>query len=245
MPTIAAQNHPSSPSPTEARFIPALFRKRTWIECAYALLGLPIGVATFSFAVAALSVGLSLVVTVAGIPLLAAGLFAGRWIGAQLRVLANTVADADVPPVPAVRAGRGPLRWMRAQVADAAAWRAQLYLLLKLPVGIATFTAAVSLYSAGFFGLTYWAWRPFVGCDSGNGGVCHRGPKYGNHYVDTPAGVALAFAAGVVLLGVTPALVRGLLAVDNALVRRLLGPRHSAFVHSSSRRYQGHVQPSN
>ena len=44
---------------------------------------------------------------------------------------------------------------------DGTAWRARLYLVLKLPVGIAQFVATTVFLSYGLGGLTYAIWRPF------------------------------------------------------------------------------------
>jgi hypothetical protein len=130
----------------------------------------------------------------------------------------------DVPPAQPFTARPGFLGWIRSCMTDGTAWRAQLYLVLKLPVGVATFTAAVTLYASGLLGLTYWAWRPSAGCDSANDAACHDGPKFVNHYLDTPHGALLSFFAGAVLLLVTPSVIRALVAVDKRLVASLLGP---------------------
>ena len=55
--------------------------RRAGSEFLYAVLGLPIGVVTFTFAVTAVSVGASLVVTVVGLPLVAVTGLASRWLG--------------------------------------------------------------------------------------------------------------------------------------------------------------------
>ena len=142
----------------------------------------------------------------------------------KLRSFANVMIGTDVRPTQPFTARPGFVGWLRSCLADGTAWRAQLYLLLKLPVGVATFTAAVSLYASGLAGLTYWAWRPFTGCDSRTGCTCHHAPKFGKHYLDTPFGVSLTFVAGVALLLIAPRVIRALLAVDKRLVATLLGP---------------------
>jgi len=162
-------------------------------------------------------------VTVIGLPVVAATSLAGRWIGARLRQLANALIGADVPPPKPVRVTHGALDKMRAHVTDGAGWRAYLYLLLKLPVGTATSTAAISLYASGLAGATYWIWRPFAGCDSGPAGTCHRVPTINGYNLDTPLGVVALTVVGVALLSVTPWLIRRLNALDAVLVRALLG----------------------
>lgn len=219
-----AATHPTSTPATRFPAFTATAWRRRWREFLYAVLGLPVGVATFSFAVSALSLSAGLLVTIVGLPLLAATGLASRWIGSRLRALANTMLDADVAPATPFRPKPGPLGWLRSCLTDGTAWRAHLYLLLKLPVGISAFTATVTLYTSGLAGATYWMWRPFVGCDSGAAGTCHPDATFGGHHLDTPLGIVVVSVAGIVLLCVTPWLIRRLLALDTFLVRALLGP---------------------
>jgi hypothetical protein len=214
----------------------ALGRRQTWSEFSYAVLGLPIGVATFTLAVTALSVNASLVVTVIGVPLVALTGLASRWLGSKLRSFANVLIATDVPPAQPFTAKPGFVGWIRSCLADGTAWRAQLYLVLKLPVGVTTFTAAVTLYASGLAGLTYWAWRPFTGCVSGSGATCHHAPRFGVHHLDAPFGRFLTSVAGLALMLLTPWVIRALLAVDKRLVATLLGPsRRYAEAHASLR----------
>jgi hypothetical protein len=204
-------------------FLTALARRRTWSELLYALLGLPIGVAGFVFVVAEMSVCASLLVTLVGLPLLAVTGLASRWLGSGLRSFANTMIGAEVLPAQPFRAKPGMLGWIGSCLTDGTAWRARLYLTLKLPIGVAGFVAAVAAYGYGLFGVTYAAWRPFLACD-GRRGVCHRAAQLGNHYVDTPSQIVLVLVTGVVLLLLAPWLVRGLIAIDKSMLRALLGP---------------------
>jgi hypothetical protein len=206
------------------RFLTALGRRRTWSELLYTLLGLPIGVAGFAFVVAEMSVSATLLVTLVGLPLLAVTGLASRWLGSGLRSLANTMIRAEVPPARPFRAKPGMLGWIGSCLTDGTAWRARLYLTLKLPIGVAGFVAAVAAYGYGLFGVTYAAWRPFLPCDGRKDGVCHRAAQLGSHYVDTPSQIVLVLVTGVALLVLAPWPVRGLLAIDKFMLRALLGP---------------------
>jgi Putative sensor len=195
-------------------------------EFLYALLGLPLGVAAFSWQVSELSVAASLLVTVVGLPLLVLGGLATRWLGSQLRSLSNAMTGDEVPAPPAFRPRPGFLGWIRSGLTDGAAWRARLYLLLKLPLGIATSVTAVTLYATGATALTYWAWRPLTSCDAGADGVCHRSGNYvARHHLDSAVNLSVLAFVGLVILVLTPRIVHGLLALDRKLVRTLLGAR--------------------
>jgi hypothetical protein len=141
---------------------PALLPKpavmaRDW---AYLVTGLPAGIVTFTVIVTGLSLAAGLAITLIGIPVLLATLYLGRWMADVEQLRAGWVLDA--PYHRHRRVWRGGL-WTRfkAAVSDAGAWRDQLWSLVLLPVGIAGFTAAVTLWSAALGMLTsplwYWA----------------------------------------------------------------------------------------
>jgi signal transduction histidine kinase len=198
--------------------------KRTWGELLYGLLGLPLGIAGFVFTVVTLSVSAGLLITFVGLPLLAVTGLASRYIGMGVRSLGNTlVGDTVAAPAPFV-ARPGLFGWLGSCLTDGTAWRARLYLLLKLPLGIATFVSVVAFWSYGVGGLTYSIWRPFLPCDSTDDGTCHRGADFGHYYLDTPFRIVLVAIAGALLLLAAPWVVRGIVTVDRLLVRALLGP---------------------
>jgi Putative sensor len=194
-------------------------------ESLHALLGLPLGVAAFSWEVSELSVAASLLATVVGLPLLVIGGRATRWLSSRLRSFSNAMTGDDVPAPPALRPRPGVLGWIGFELTDGATWRARLYLLLKLPLGLASSATAVTLYASGATALTYWMWRPLTSCDAGADGTCHRSGDYvARHHLDSAVNLSVLAFAGLVALILTPRVVRGLLALDRMLVRTLLGP---------------------
>ena len=204
-------------------------RARTWREVGYALLGLPIGIAGFVFTVVTLSLSAGLLITFVGLPLLALSGVISRWLGGQLRRLANALVGTDVAPAQPFRSDPGVFAWLAACLKDGAAWRARVYLVLRLPTGILGFVTATAFWVYGLGGLTYWSWRPFLPCQTGTDGRCHRGTElWNNYYLDTAPRVALVALAGVVLLLAAPWAVRVALWIDRVLVHVLLGPTGSA-----------------
>ena len=158
------------------------FERRTWAEFGYALIGLPLGIFAFVFTVTTLAVSLGFVVTIVGLPLLAATAFASRWLAAGMRRAANAMADAGVPPPPPMAAGSGRFGRIGSAIRDSVSWRARAYLVLKLPMGIATFVTAVVFWTYGLGAVTYWFWRPFLPCNDSTTGECHRGAQFGDSY---------------------------------------------------------------
>nr|WP_307874965.1 sensor domain-containing protein [Frankia nepalensis] len=124
--------------------IPLLGLGRLWKVVAFELLNLPLGIAGFTCAVTLLSVGSGLAITVIGLPLLAAGLLVcGTW-GRVDRWRARTLLGLRIqtPSRMPVRGG-GIFGWAWARVADPVNWRSALYLLIRLPWGIITFTVTM------------------------------------------------------------------------------------------------------
>ena len=123
------------------------FNSRMWREVGYLLCGLPMGIAGFVLTVTGLSLGLGLMFTIVGIWVLAGALITVRSFGALERGLARSLLDLDIAePLPVgARPGRPESFWRRALalLSDGLAWRTALYLVIKLPWGILTFTLAL------------------------------------------------------------------------------------------------------
>lgn len=113
----------------------------------YLLLGLPLGTLYFTLLVTGASVGLSLLVlALVGIPLLVGLWYVIHSLVNFERGLATILLDVDIAPIPVAPPVSGGL-WNRfiALWSDRGTWRWIQYLLLRFPVGIATFTIAVTL----------------------------------------------------------------------------------------------------
>src|SRR5664279_2690227 len=85
--------------------------RRTYLAFLYALLGLPLGVFYLVFVVTGLSLGLGLLVTLAGIPVLVLTLGGCRVLAQLERTLAGELLEASMPRVESGRE-RGSL-WRR------------------------------------------------------------------------------------------------------------------------------------
>jgi signal transduction histidine kinase len=199
--------------------------RRTWSELLYAVLGLPLGVGLFVFTVATISFSGGLLVTFVGLPLLAATGLISRHLGQVMRQLANALLGTDVPAPHPFRANPGLLGWIGSCLTDGTAWRARLYSVLKLPVGIATFVTATAFVSYGVGGVTYAIWRPFLPCNKSPDGVCHHGVGLAaNYYLDTPFRIVLTTVAGLLIVLAAPWAIHAVVSIDRALIRPLLGP---------------------
>ena len=111
------------------------------------LLGLPLGVAYFTWFVTGLAVGAGLAITLIGIPILTLVLASVRPLLAAERALANALLGANIAPAPLAPQGDGWFGRLKAYWTDTPTWRGLAYLLARFPVGLFTFIVAVVAYS--------------------------------------------------------------------------------------------------
>jgi signal transduction histidine kinase len=200
-------------------------RPRFWRELLFAVLGLPLGIAGFIFTAVTLTGSAFLLITFVGLPLLAVTGLASRYAGTGLRRFANALVEARIPAPQPFRANPGLLGWIGSCLTDGTAWRARLYLLLKLPIGIASFTAAVVFCVYGVGAVTYAAWRPFLACNHTPDHRCHRAIGFTDTWqADTPWRILLVTLGGIVLVVAAPWVVRAVVALDRLVMTLLLGP---------------------
>ncbi|MFF9776864.1 sensor histidine kinase [Streptomyces sp. NPDC013978] len=213
----------------ERRRVPAglraPFEARSWRELGYVLLGLPIGILLFTYAITMVSIGAGLLITFLGVPVLAAGLAGCRAFGALERVRARALLGVDVAaPEPLRPRGRGALAWMGAVLRSGASWRQLVYAVVQFPWSVFSFVVAVTFWTYGWAALTYplwfWVFPVWVGQD----GVQLYGDETHSVYLDNPFEVTVTALVGLLFTMATPWIVRGLTMVDRGMVVTLLGP---------------------
>ncbi|CAM5451821.1 sensor histidine kinase [Streptomyces atroolivaceus] len=218
--------------PPAKHFLPAAlrapFEARTWRELGYLLLSLPISVVLFSFAVTMVSLGLGMLITFLGIPVLAAGLAMCRGFGAVERGRARGLLRLDVADPAPVRGKGGLMSWVGAVLKSGVSWRHLLYAVLHMPWATFAFTVAVTFWAYGWAAFTYPLWRwvfpAYVGVD----GIQLYGDSTHQVYLDSTFEVAVTSGLGLALVLVTPWIIRGLVSVDRVMVLGLLGPSRLA-----------------
>ena len=119
--------------------------KQTYKNLLYLLAAFPLGIAYFVISVVGLSMGVGLLIIWVGLFILLA-LFAGLWGMAHLeRQLAIHLLGEDIAPMSPPEEPEGGL-WERvkAHFSNPVTWKSMFYLILKFPVGIATFVVVVT-----------------------------------------------------------------------------------------------------
>ena len=122
--------------------------RQTYFNLIYLLLAFPLGIAYFVISVTGLSVGVGLLIVWVGLLVLLA-LFASWWgLAALERLLAIHLLGGEIAPMANPIASKGNI-WERAKAhfTDGRTWKSALFLMLKFPLGIASFVATVTVVS--------------------------------------------------------------------------------------------------
>jgi hypothetical protein len=202
-------------SPT---FNPLPHVQRTVRESAHLLLDLPVGVVGFSVLIAALATGVSLAITLVGVPIVAGALLLARYAAGFERARAEALLGVSVaaPPAPEPAEGSSFLTKLMRPLRDRDAWRASGYFLLMLPAGTVTFSAVVAWWGSALLLVTLpaWAWALPDGAlqisDASRWSATWE--------------LAASSAAGVLMLAVSPFVIHAISGVDRKLVRLLGSP---------------------
>ncbi|HWE69872.1 MAG TPA: sensor domain-containing protein, partial [Acidimicrobiales bacterium] len=225
----------------------APFAGRTWRANLYSLVGALLAIPGFLLVVTSTALGLGLAVTFFGLPLLALGGVAAIRLGGLHRRLAAGILGQEVTGARARPPGRGLFGWLQARLAEPVAWRARLYVVMKLPLALAALYAVVVLYVEGVLLTLYplwWSLSPPSPSTANSptgvldlGAVIGRGSSpsaprsahrlilhMGSLYLDTWPLVAGTCLIGIAALFVVPWVTRGAARLDVAIMRRLLGP---------------------
>lgn len=168
-----------------------LSSSRTYLALAYLALSFPIGLAVFVALVTASAVSAGLVVTVIGLPLLIATMYGWCAVASFEAQLSNALLGTRLGPVFDPLPAR-PWQWdaIRARASSVLTWRAFLFLLLRLPQGVAAFIVLSIALSLPFFFITapLWAEAPFTVHAFGDANYVGTGPLpdglylFGRHY---------------------------------------------------------------
>jgi signal transduction histidine kinase len=185
----------------------------TWFAFVHLLLNLPLGIVYFVLLVTGVSLGVGLLITFIGIPILIGTGWMVRTMGNIERArmngfLGTTLRDPYRPAAPET----GWMARLSAIGKDPATWRDFLFLMLRMPMGIFTFTLSVATWSValgllcspiaywfGVFRLDFVVWT-----------------------FDGPVAVMLATLGGVLMTLLAFGITRGLARLEGVLATALL-----------------------
>jgi signal transduction histidine kinase len=210
--STATPDHGAMPSVRH----PGALLRQLGLDTVYLVLALPMGILTFTFVVTGWSVGLGLLITFIGLPILMATVYASRWMAWIERRRAALVLGEPIRGLYKRPASGHFFDRVRAMFSDPSTWKDLAWHLLLLPVGIADFVVAVTAWSAslGLITMPAWWWA-----------LPDNDPTdLGLFQVDSWSNAVLACAIGVVAVPIAAALVRGTAAASGALSQIVLGP---------------------
>jgi len=142
----------------EQGFFGVVADPQSYLNIFYLLLAFPLGIIYFVFLVTGLSLGFGMIITLAGIPILLLVL-GGSWVMCEFeRRITIALLKEDIPPPSGRPVSEGLWPRLKAHLSDRVTWTGMLYLLLKFPLGIATFTIAVTVIAVTLGLLTAPAW---------------------------------------------------------------------------------------
>lgn len=128
-----------------------VFKRQAYLNLIYLAASFPLGVFYFVFLVSGLSLGISLSIIWVGIPvLLLVGI--GLWFMAKFeRYTAIQILNEDIPEMIQPAKENADV-WNRFKVylLNPVTWKSMLYLLLKFPLGLATFIILITFASLTF-----------------------------------------------------------------------------------------------
>ena len=220
------------------RWFSPLITAKPWLQTIHLLMDLPIGIATFTFAVTFLSMSGGLVVTLIGIPLLAATILAGRLIAGLERQRSLIFLGEEYPKPSQFNFKDPSLKTLWAALRDVQGWKGLLYAVVALPLGIFNFTFAVTIWTIALSFTFSLLALPFV---PHNGMQMIHFQASNHHWNHIPwhnlsgwsqFGISVGLTLlGVFLLGLTTRVIALLTKVKQAVVATLCGPSKQEKLH--------------
>ncbi|HEX5027436.1 MAG TPA: sensor domain-containing protein [Gaiellaceae bacterium] len=200
---------------TVGAFLLRPLRASTWRELANLLLGFVMSIVVFVVLVTLTSVGLSLLITLVGIPILLATAYVNRWLADLERYRAGLVLSERVGRHYRDASGGG--FWHRARVvaSDPQTWKDYAWLLLVSVIGFTFGLIALVLWATALLlvSIPFWWWIP--GVDSGDSG---------SWTVDSWPLALLVALVGLVMVVLTAWICAALARGQALLARTLLAP---------------------
>ncbi|MGW3855286.1 sensor histidine kinase [Micromonospora arida] len=208
----------TSERPTLAPSIP----RQLFVDSGYVVLGLPLAVASFVVLIVGLAVGIGLVVTVIGLPILSGTLYAARGLAdvERLRLPAVLHQPRIRPHYRLPEVGANAWRRIFVPMRDAQSWLDLAHGILRLIAAVGTFVVTLAWWAAAIAGSLYWAYDWALPRADGEGDqdlaqLLGLGDS-------TTARIGLYTALGVFFLITLPIVVRGCALLQASFAKAML-----------------------
>ncbi len=185
----------------------------TWFALVHMLVNLPLGIVYFALVITGFTLGVGTLVTLLGIPVLIGTGWLVRTMGNVERGRMNSFLGTNLrDPYRPAAAESGWLARLAAIGKDPATWRDFLYLMLRMPIGIFTFTITVATWSVAIAlvcsPIAYWLGLFRVNLSPWT--------------VDGPGAMVLATVVGAVMTVLAVGITKGLARLEAVLAGALL-----------------------
>ncbi|WP_167880902.1 sensor domain-containing protein [Methanococcoides sp. AM1] len=212
-------------------FFGVVTRKQTYLNLTYLLFSFPLGTAYFIFLVTGLSMGLSLSITLIGIPILILMLVAWWELASFERQLAIWLLGIDIPPMESQKVTNQKMtEKLKGYIINPVTWKGLVFLFIKFPLGIFTLIVSFTLIALtiALIGVPLIYKTNYI--------------NFGSYQVES-IGVALMVMAGGLLLGIISLHIMNALAkVSGILAYHLLGSTWSASIDENDYTYIDDVE---
>jgi len=131
-----------------SNFFNVIIKKQTYLNLVYLLIAFPLGTFYFTFLVTGYALGLGLVITLIGIPILILMTALTYWFGLFERGLSSTLLNIEIKQM-SNNAIKEKTFWKKLlkHLSNSATWKSLAYLMIKFPLGILSFTLVVTFIS--------------------------------------------------------------------------------------------------
>jgi len=194
-------------------YLKPLIQSRTYLETFDLLLDLAFGVLWFTVFVTLVTTGVSLLITIVGLPILTLTLYLARAAAHAERVRVRFFLREDIPQ-PAYEPRKGDSLWQRliAPFTDRTTWKELAYVSFVQPIlSIVNFTVALTAWTVPLWALTLPLYA--VRWHSASPQI------WSGETLDTWHEVVPVAIAGLVALTLAPWIIRGLAGVDRRAAR--------------------------
>ncbi|MFF5178602.1 sensor histidine kinase [Micromonospora sp. NPDC000316] len=204
--------------PTLAPSIP----RQLFVDSRYVLLGFPLALASFVVLVVGTAVGIGLVVTVIGLPILSGTLYAARGLAdiERLRLPAVLRQPRIRPHYRLPEAGANAWRRIFVPIRDAQSWLDLAHGILRLIAAAGTFVVTAVWWAGAIAGSLYWAYDWALPRADGDGDTDL--PQLLGLGDSTTARIGLHTAIGVFFLITLPIVVRGSALLQASFAKAML-----------------------
>jgi signal transduction histidine kinase len=196
------------------------FLRQLGVDTGYVLLGFPLAIVTFSVMVTGVAAGLSTLVVIVGVPILAGTLVIARFFADIERVRIPAVLRRPLirPTYRAAETGAGIWKRILTPLAQSQFWLDLAHGVLAFPIAVATFSIVVSWWASAIGGTLTIAWDWSIPRGPDNTSLAQLIGLGDSAF----ARIGLQTAIGVICLITLPIVVRGCALISAGFSRLLL-----------------------